>query len=89
MLARPYNPVFQYDSDEYGTVNWKYREKSRHKMWHQSWLVKKSEITILTKLPPGGAKIVRDEIMVGIELENQQVRDHNNKKARERRARKK
>ena len=26
-----YWPTFQFDSDEYGTVNWKYADKEKHR----------------------------------------------------------
>jgi len=52
-------------------------------------MVKKSDLIVLTKLSAEDKKLVHQELFDSFAEENQLVRDHNNRKARERRARKK
>ena len=80
-----FKPVFQIDTIEYGAVDWCYA--NQEKQWHTSWIVKKSDIIISTKLSAKDKKIVLNQLMPFLEKDNQMVRDHNNKKARQRRAR--
>ena len=58
-------------------------------MYHAQYMVKKSDLIVLTKLSAEDKKLVHQELFDSFAEENQLVRDHNNKKARERRARKK
>lgn len=81
--------IFQFDSDDHGTVDWQFHKKVANKMHHAVWMVKKSDLVLLTKLPAADAKIVHQELFKSFDSVNQSVRDHNNKKARERRARSK
>jgi hypothetical protein len=61
----------------------------KDKMYHAQYMVKKSDLIVLTKLSAEVRKLVHQELFNSFAEENQLVRDHNNKKARERRARKK
>tara|TARA_Y100000401_G_C8192445_1_gene159414 strand:- start:122 stop:391 length:270 start_codon:yes stop_codon:yes gene_type:complete len=79
--------VFQFDSTDHGTIDWKYHDDVKEKMYYAQWMVKKRDVVVLTKLPADIKKIVHTELFESFAEENQQVRDHNNKKARERRAR--
>ena len=81
--------VFQFDSTDHGTIDWKYHNSVGEKIYYAHWTVKKKDIVVLTKLPADIKRIVHTELFESFAEENQQVRDHNNKKARERRARKK
>ena len=80
--------IFQFESTNHGTVDWQFHEKVVDKMHHATGLVKKSDLLVLTKLRPEAKKEVHQELFESFEEENQLVRDHNNKKARERRAKK-
>ena len=82
-------PTFQFDSTNHGTVDWTYVEAMKDKIYHAHCMVKKSDLIVLTKLDDQAKKEVHQELFDSFEEENQAVRDHNNKKARERRARKK
>jgi len=79
--------VFQFDSTDHGTIDWKYHNSVGEKMYHAQWMVKKKDVVVLTKLSAEDKKLVHTELFESFSEENQQVRDHNNKKARERRAR--
>ena len=58
-------------------------------MYHATWLVAKNHLVVLTKLDDQAKKEVQQELFETFEkIDNQLVRDHNNKKARERRAKK-
>lgn len=81
--------IFQFDSTDHGTVDWQFHKKVADKMHHAVWMVKKSDLVVLTKLPAADAAFVHQELFESFDSENQSVRDHNNKKARERRARNK
>ena len=80
--------IFQFESTNHGTVDWRFHEKVADKMCHAVWLVKKSDLLVLTKLNKEAKKEVHQELFESFEEENQLVRHHNNKKARERRAKK-
>ena len=80
--------IFQFESTNHGTVDWQYHPKVADKMYHATWLVKKSDFLVLTKLSKEAKKEVHQELFEDFEEENQLVRDHNNKRARERRAKK-
>ena len=80
--------IFQFESTNHGTVDWQFHEKVVDKMHHATGLVKKSDLLVLTKLNKEAKKEVHQELFEDFEEENQLVRDHNNKKARERRAKK-
>ena len=80
--------IFQFESTNHGTVDWQFHEKVVDKMHHATGLVKKSDLLVLTKLSKEAKKEVHQELFESFEEENQLVRDHNNKKARERRAKK-
>lgn len=82
-------PTFQFDSTNHGTVDWTYVKTMEDKMYHAQYMVKKSDLIVLTKLSAEDKKLVHQELFDSFAEENQLVRDHNNKKARERRARKK
>ena len=81
-------PTFQFDSTNHGMVDWTYVKGMKDKMYHAQYMVKKSDIIVLTKLSAEDKKLVHTELFESFSEENQQVRDHNNKKARERRAKK-
>lgn len=58
-------------------------------MYHATWLVAKHHLVVLTKLDDQAKKEVQQELFETFEkIDNQLVRDHNNKKARERRTKK-
>ena len=80
--------IFQFESTNHGTVDWQYHPKVADKMYHARWLVKKSDLLVLTKLSKEAKKEVHQQLFEEFEEENQLVRDHNNKKARQRRAKK-
>ena len=82
-------PTFQFDSTNHGTVDWTYVKTMEDKMYYAQYMVKKSDLIVLTKLSAEDKKLVHQELFDSFAEENQLVRDHNNKKARERRARKK
>jgi len=82
-------PTFQFDSTNHGMVDWTYVKTMKDKMYHAQYMVKKSDLIVLTKLSAEDKKLVHQELFDSFAEENQLVRDHNNKKARERRARKK
>lgn len=82
-------PTFQFDSTNHGTVDWTYVKTMEDKMYHAQYMVKKSDLIVLTKLSAEDKKLVHQELFDSFAEENQLVRDHNNRKARERRARKK
>lgn len=82
-------PTFQFDSTNHGTVDWTYVKTMEDKMYHAQYMVKKSDLIVLTKLSAEDKKLVHQELFDSFAEENQLVKDHNNKKARERRARKK
>ena len=71
--------VFQFDSTDHGTIDWKYHNSVGEKIYYAHWMVKKKDIK----------RIVHTELFESYAEQNQQVRYDNNKKARERRARKK
>ena len=81
-------PTFQFDSTNHGTVDWTYVKTMEDKMYHAQYMVKKSDLIVLTKLSAEDKKLVHQELFDSFAEENQLVRDHNNRKARERRARK-
>jgi len=82
-------PTFQFDSTNHGTVDWTYVKTMEDKMYHAQYMVKKSDLIVLTELSVEDKKLVHQELFDSFAEENQLVRDHNNKKARERRARSK
>ena len=73
------NFKFQFDSTNHGTVDWTYDKKVKDKIY----------LIVLTELSVEDKKLVHQELFDSFAEENQLVRDHNNKKARERRARSK
>ena len=83
------NFKFQFDSTNHGTVDWTYVKTMEDKMYHAQDMVKKSDLIVLTELSVEDKKLVHQELFDSFAEENQLVRDHNNKKARERRARSK
>jgi hypothetical protein len=81
--------IFQFESTNHGTVDWQFHKKVVDKMFHATWLVSKHHLVVLTKLDDQAKKEVQQELFETFEkIDNQSVRDHNNKKARERRAKK-
>jgi len=80
--------IFQFESTNHGTVDWQFHKKVVDKMHHALWLVAKSHLVVLTKLDKQAKKEVLQELFESFTEDNQSVRDHNNKKARERRAKK-
>ena len=80
--------IFQFNSTDHGTVDWQFHSKVANKMHHALWLVNKSDLVVLTKLDNQAKKEVHQELFESFDGVNQSVRDHNNKKARERRAKK-
>tara|TARA_R100000353_G_scaffold137170_1_gene97428 strand:- start:969 stop:1250 length:282 start_codon:yes stop_codon:yes gene_type:complete len=80
--------IFQFESTNHGTIDWQFHKKVVDKMYHATWLVAKHHLVVLTKLDDQAKKEVHQELFEDFEEENQLVRDHNNKKARERRAKK-
>ena len=83
------NYTFQFDSIDHGTVDWTYDKKVKDKIYHAQYMIKKSDLIVLTELSVEDRKLVQQELFESFAEENQLVRDHNNKKARERRARSK
>jgi len=80
--------IFQFNSTDHGTVDWQFHSKVANKMHHALWLVNKSDLVVLTKLDEQAKKKVHQELFESFDGVNQSVKDHNNKKARERRAKK-
>ena len=80
--------IFQFDSTNHGTVDWQFHSKVADKMHHVVWMVNKSDLVVLTNLDKETKKEVHQELFESFTSVNQSVRDHNNKKARERRAKK-
>ena len=80
------NFKFQFDSTNHGTVDWTYDKKVKDKIYHAQYMIKKSDLIVLTELSLEDRKLVKQELFESFAEENQLVRDHNNKKARERRA---
>lgn len=80
--------IYQFDSTEDGTIDWQYRPSIGEKIYHAHWMINKKNILIRTKLADAPKKRVLQELFESFAEENQSVRDHNNKKARERRAKK-
>tara|TARA_A100001515_G_scaffold2387_1_gene2394 strand:+ start:585 stop:890 length:306 start_codon:yes stop_codon:yes gene_type:complete len=81
--------IFQFESTNHGTVDWQFHKKVVDKMYHATWLVAKNHLVVLTKLDDQAKKEVQQELFETFEkIDNQLVRDHNNKKARERRTKK-
>ena len=81
--------IFQFESTNHGTIDWQFHKKVVDKMYHATWLVAKNHLVVLTKLDDQAKKEVQQELFETFEkIDNQLVRDHNNKKARERRTKK-
>ena len=81
--------IFQFESTNHGIIDWQFHKKVVDKMYHATWLVAKHHLVVLTKLDDQAKKEVQQELFETFEkIDNQLVRDHNNKKARERRAKK-
>ena len=76
--------AFGFTSDKFGEIKWSY--KDQEKQWHQTGLVKRNDIVVLTKLSAADEKEVIDEMMVELEKANQLVKDRANALARKRRA---
>ena len=81
------NVIFQIDTDNHGTVDWYYSDQE--KQYHTSWIIKKKDLRLVGKWSAESKKEILSELMESIEIDNQMIKDHNNKKARERRAEKK
>ena len=76
--------TFGFTSDKFGEIKWSY--KDQEKQWHQTGLVKRNDIVVLTKLSAADEKEVIDEMMVELEKANQLVKDRANALARKRRS---
>ena len=86
-MREDYTPIFQIDSEEYGTINWKYKDQK--KQWYQTWQPKAKDIIIINNnLTSENRSAIVAELMVDIERDNRITKDRNNKLAKERRARK-
>ena len=81
------NVIFQIDTDNHGTVDWYYFDQE--KQYHTSWIIKKKDLRLVGKWSAENKKEILNELMESIEIDNQMIKDHNNKKARQRRAGKK
>ena len=81
------NIIFQIDTNNHGTVDWYYFDQE--KQYHTSWIIKKKDLRLVGKWSVENKKEILSELMESIEIDNQMIKDHNNKKARERRAEKK
>ena len=67
-------------------IDWKYTKENEEKQYHQTWIPKRKDVEIISADLHGFTqKEVKDAIFIELDRDIQAVKDHNNKKARERR----
>ena len=82
--------IFKYTSQTLDqTIEWSWSDESQEKQYWQTWIPKKSELKIITKLKRDVSQQVKDELWEDLQGEIQMTRDIVNAKRRKKRLDKK
>ena len=67
------------------TIEWSWSDECQEKQYWQTWIPKKSDLIILTKLNREQKKLVLDELWEDLQISIQFIRDRNNARRRAKR----
>jgi len=82
--------IFKYTSQTLDqTIEWSWSDECQEKQYWQTWIPKKSELKIITKLKRDVSQQVKDELWEDLQGEIQMTRDIVNAKRRKKRLDKK
>jgi len=78
--------IFKYTSQTLDqTIEWSWSDECQEKQYWQTWIPKKSELKIITKLKRDVSQQVKDELWEDLQGEIQMTRDIVNAKRRKKR----
>ena len=78
--------IFKYTSQTLDqTIEWSWSDECQEKQYWQTWIPKKSDLRILTKLDKEQKKLVLDELWEDLQISIQFIRDRNNARRRAKR----